>query len=140
MSKPDRHSVLTDEQPISWARAFLVGIFATNLMLAFIDTFNMLGMTPFSLERYVGSLILGQANGTHVWTIGLIANWVFGGIMGILYGYYFEYFAFEANTRFGVKAGLGHAFVAAAAIFPFFNIIHEEMNLKLFPHFGILGS
>src|ERR1700722_1430414 len=78
------------EQPISWSRAMLSGWAASTLMMAFMDIFYMLGLTRFSFEAYLGSLIFDSSAGTHIWTAGLFANWILGGVFGVVYGFYFE--------------------------------------------------
>src|SRR3990167_7836936 len=66
--------LLLNEPPIAWVRAALAGMLSAGMMMALIDTFNMLCVTAFSFERFVGSTILGRADGTHVWTVGLVVN------------------------------------------------------------------
>jgi hypothetical protein len=128
------------EQPINWSRAFLCGIGGSSLMMGFVDIFFMLGLTPFSYEQYMGSLLRGSIYGPHNWTVGLIANWLVGGVFGFLYAYGFEYHFRKASGRIGATLGLGHAIIAMVALFPFINIIHQEVATGLYPDFGFFGS
>ena len=130
-------------QPVDWLRAFVCGVFASWVMMAFIDIFYMLGFTEFSLEAYVGSTLRGSMEYMpRAWIVGCIANWIVGGFAGIIYGYLFEYLFKKANARNGVYAGLMHVGFAAIAIFPFFNAIRGQMGLSFSngESFGILGS
>ena len=136
----DRHRILTTVQPINWWRAFFVGMVGCSLMMAFIDCFKMLDVTPFSYEVFLGSLMTGERYGAHNWTLGFFINLVVGGLFGILYGYVFEYFFFRSRVSDGLFVGLGHAVLAAVAFFPFFNIMHEQVNTGLYPSFGFFGA
>jgi hypothetical protein len=127
------------QQPINWGRAFVSGMVSAALMMGFIDTFNMMGITPFSFERYIGTLVTLNSYFVHTWTIGFFLNLILGGLFGIVYGYCFEYVFSGANGRFGIKIGFWHTILAAVAFFPFFGAIHETMGTGLFPNFGILG-
>jgi hypothetical protein len=127
------------EQPINWARAFLSGWAAATLMMAFMDIFFLLGITPFSFEAYLGSLLFNSSAGTHIWTLGLFANWILGAVFSVFYAYYFENVFRGSGSRHGAVLGLGHAFVAAIAIFPFFTAIREFMGIQLYSDFGFFG-
>lgn len=132
--------LMRNEQPISWGRAFVVGVIGATLMMGLLDSFNMMGFTQFSYETYIGSLIRNEAHGAHNWTVGVFANWFLGGIFGVFYAYFFEYFFSRASAREGLLLGVAHVALAAFAFFPFFNAIHEQMGVMLYPSFGILGS
>jgi hypothetical protein len=129
-------------QPINWGRAFLTGVFGVTLMMAFVDIFAMMGVSPFSFEVYLGTLLRGSGTADpHLsWIVGLLGNWLIGGLFGLVYAYFFEYIFRRADARIGLLVGLGHAGLAAVAIFPFFNILHQEVGTGLFDSFGILGS
>ncbi len=129
-----------NEQPIHWFRAFICGVGGATLMSAFIDCFYMLGLTPFSFELYLGSLLRGSPYGPHNFTLGLFANWLLGGLFGFVYAYAFEYVYRRATSRVGVMLGLGHAVLAAIGFFPFFNLLHEQTETGLFTSFGFFGS
>jgi hypothetical protein len=144
IAKITRHTLFESaEQPIGWRRAFICGIFASWVMLAFIDICYMMGITQFSLEVYVGSMIRAtNADVPRSWLVGCFANWLIGGMAGIIYAYLFEYLFKKANARTGLLSGLLHAAFATAAIFPFFNALRQQMSVVL-PYsdsFGILGS
>jgi hypothetical protein len=128
------------EQPIQWIRAIFSGVISAAFMMGFIDVFNMMGITPFSYEVYLGSLIFGYPYAAHNWTIGFLLNLFCGGIFGLIYSYCFEYVFFRSSARLGLKVGVWHLVTAAIAFFPFFCSIHEFMNTGLYPHFGVLGS
>jgi hypothetical protein len=128
------------EQPINWFRAFICGIGGASLMMGFLDIFYMMGITPFSYEQYLGSLLRGTMYGQHNWIVGLLANWVVGGIFGFLYAYGFEYIFKRSGGRVGTALGLGHAVIAMVALFPFFTIMHQEVGTGLYPEFGFFGS
>lgn len=132
--------LMRNEQPINWSRGFMTGVFGASLMMAFIDSFNMMGLTRFSYEVYLGSLIRGTPYGTHNWTVGVFANWLVGGVFGLLYAYFFEYQFGRASARVGLLLGFGHAALASVAFFPFFNAIHEQMGSPLYAGFGFFGS
>ncbi len=126
-------------QPISWSRALTCGSISSMLMMAFIDTFYLMGITPFSFELYLGSLLRGTQYGIHNWTIGFLASVVLGGLFGIFYAYCFEYVFIRSSTRLGIWVGTWHAIAAAFLFFPFFGSIHEFIGTGLFPQFGIMG-
>jgi hypothetical protein len=128
------------EQPIHWGRTFLVGALSAVAMMAFIDIFYLMGITPFAFEDYVGSLIRATPYGPHNWTVGFLANCVMGGVFAIFYAYLFEYVYYGTSSRLGVWIGFLHSILAAVAIFPFFNTVHEVLGTGLYPHFGLLGS
>lgn len=132
--------LLQGEPPMNWSRAFISGMIGAALMMAFIDAFNMMQLTGFSFELYLGSLLLGNPYGTHAWTLGFFANLLVGGLFGVFYAYCFEYVFKAASPRLGILVGLGHAAIAAFAVFPFLHILHEETRTGLYPRFGILGS
>lgn len=125
---------------MNWARAFIVGAGSASLMMAFIDIFNMMGVTPFSFEKYLGTLITENQYAVHSFTIGVLVNWILGGIFGLFYAYFFEYVFKAANARLGTIVGFSHAILAAIAFFPFFGIIHEFLNTGLYRDFGFFGS
>ena len=137
--------LMRNEQPINWGRAFLTGVVGVTLMMAFIDSFYMMGFTVFSFENYLGSLVRNSEHGTHNWTAGVLVNWIVGGVFGMFYAYFFEYGFKRATPRDGILLGFGHAVLAAVAIFPFFNAIHDQMGLHLYLNaessgFGFFGS
>ncbi len=132
--------LLSQEQPIHWVRAMLTGVVGVSFMMAFIDIFSMMGITSFSYEVYLGSMIRAQDFGVHNWTVGVAANWVLGAVFGIAYAYFFEYGFGRASVKNGLRAGLWHAAFAAVAAFPFFNAVHEQQGLQRFAHFGFFGS
>jgi hypothetical protein len=131
------------EQPINWKRAFACGVFASWVMMSFVDICNMMGITRFSLEVYLGSMIRAtNADTPRSWLVGCLVNWLVGGLAGIVYAYLFEYLFRNASARAGVFAGLIHSAFAALVIFPFFNALRQQMSVVL-PYsdsFGILGS
>lgn len=132
-----------NEQPINWKRAFLAGVLSASFMMAFIDIFNMMGITRFSFEVYLGSLLNLASRSryeVHNWTIGVFANWILGGIFGFFYAYCFESIFRKADGRVGTFLGFGHAILAAIAFFPFFGIVHEFSGTGLYSDFGFFGS
>jgi hypothetical protein len=138
---PRKVSIMEEtEQPLSWRRALLSGWAASTLMLTFVDTFYMMGLTPFSFEAYLGSLIFNSSSGVHTWTVGLFANWVLGGVFGAVYAYFFENVFRRSGAREGIRLGLGHSVLAAIAMFPFFAAIREFMGISLYSNFGFFGS
>jgi hypothetical protein len=112
---------------------------SATLMAALIDIFYLLGYTPFSFELYLGSLLRGTPYGPQNWVLGFLVNLGVGGILGIFYGYCFEYIFLKSSPRLGSWIGLWHLALAAFAVFPFFNAIHEFLNIGLYPQFGLLG-
>lgn len=130
----------SSEQPLQWTYAIFCGAVSAIFMMSFIDIFYMMGITPFTYEDYIGSLIHQGQYGGQVWTIGFLANLVIGSLFGILYAYCFEYPFKRATPRLGIWLGVWHTLAAAFALFPFFNAIHEFMGIQLYSNFGILGS
>jgi len=128
------------EPPMRWSRAIWSGILGTTVMMSFVDIYYLTGLTPFSYEIYLGSLLSGTDYGAENWTIGFFANWVVGALLGCLYAWAFEWVFKRAGARNGIIMGLIHAVIAAVAVFPFFNTLHAEAGTKLFSHFGIFGS
>lgn len=126
------------EQPINWRRSILSGMVGAILMMGFLDIFFMAGITRFSLEVYIGSMVTGSRYGTPTWLIGMIANTILGGLFGIIYGYFFEYVYRRVNVRIGSFLGFAHAILAAVAFFPFFGLLHAQMNTGV--PFGFFGS
>src|SRR4051794_20734732 len=96
------------EQPINWKRAIFCGILSAIFMMAFVDTFYLMGVIPFSFELYLGSLILGSQYGGHIWTVGFFANWIVGAIFGVLYAYFFEFVFQKSSSRLGIWVGVWH--------------------------------
>ena len=139
MPKPVSKFVKT-EQPMNWKRAFFSGATSAAFMMAFIDIFYLMGITPFTFESYLGSLFEFVRYTDYTWTLGFFINLVIGGVFGFLYAYFFEYVFSRANARIGIWLGVGHSLIAALAFFPFFGAIHEFLNVGLYPHFGFLGS
>lgn len=129
-----------NEQPLNWWRAFWCGFGASALLMAFVDTFNVLGVTPFSFEMYLGDLIAARPYAPNNWMIGWWVSAFMGGVFGFLYAYCFEYVFFRSGARLGIFLGFGHSAVAGIAVFPFFNAIHEFMGTGVYPSFGVLGS
>lgn len=131
------------EQPIHWGRALICGAIGAAFMMAFIDIFAMMGLTSFSYETYLGSLILYDSYNPQSWILGFIMNCVCGAVFGILYAYCFEYVFLRSSSRLGIILGVWHAMVAALAFFPFFNAIHEFTGIPIQGDsfaFGFLGS
>jgi hypothetical protein len=128
------------EQPINWGKSIVCGMLGATFMMAFIDTFYMMGITPFSFEYFLGTLLRGGVEyGPQNWVLGFLANLVTGGIFGIVYAYCFEYVYFRASGRIGMALGMWHSLLAAVAVFPFFTSIHEFMGTGVYQNFGILG-
>ncbi len=127
------------EQPMNWFRAFVSGAVGAAFLMTFLDIFYMLGITPFTLEYYVGSMILSSPYGVHNFTIGVIATWIIGGLWGFLYAYCFEYVFRRSSTRLGAFLGMAHAAVAAVVVFPFFQVVHEFQGTEPTPPFGFFG-
>ncbi len=128
------------QQPIFWFRAVVVGLIGTLIMMAWVDIFYLAGVTPFSYELYLGSLLRGTQYGGHNWTVGFLASLLVGSIFGLFYAYFFEYVYFRANVRTGLKVAFWHILAAALAFFPFFGALHEFVGTGLYPDFGVLGS
>jgi hypothetical protein len=63
-----------------------------------------------------------------------------GGYFGWIYGFLFEDVFKKANSRTGITVGFLHSILAAVAVFPFFEIVGEQMNVRLYSHFGFFGS
>ena len=114
-------------QPINWRRAFFSGVAGTLLMLDFIDLCNMIGLTPFSMEQYLGSVFYTGSSASH-WTLGFFVNLTVGGLLSIFYAYNFEYVFKRSGVDLGTKLGFGHAVLAALFVFPFFGVIHEQLG------------
>jgi hypothetical protein len=127
-------------QPMNWTRAFISGVFASMVLMSFIDIFYAWGVTPFSLEVYVGSIFRDSLVGTHNWTVGFFVNLIMGGVFGLLYGFFFEDVFERSGTRTGLLTSVFHIILATVAVFPFFGIVAEQEGVSLYPHFGILGS
>src|SRR5690349_18378253 len=111
MPKKVSRFVLT-EQPISWRRAFISGILSAGLMMAFIDIYYMIGLSPFTFENYLGSLVTGPY-AAHKWTVGFFFNLILGGIFGIFYAYCFEYVFYRSGAQLGIWVGVWHSVAAA---------------------------
>jgi hypothetical protein len=125
---------------MNWHRAVLSGICGSMIMMAFVDSFYMMGTTPFCFENYLGSLILNDTSSGNLWTVGFLANLAIGGIYGLFYAFLFEYVYKRADPRNGVKIGFYHAVLAAFAIFPFFRLLGTQTENQLYPNFGFFGS
>jgi hypothetical protein len=138
---PRQQSWFTENvQPINWSRAALSGVCGCMIMMAFVDSFYMMGVTPFCFENYLGSLILENTSSGNLWTIGFLANMAIGGVIGLFYAFFFEFVYKRADVRIGLKLGFYHAILAAVAIFPFFRLLGTHMRLQLHPVFGFFGS
>ncbi len=129
-----------NEQPMNWWRAILAGAFGATFMGLFVDIFAAVGATPFSLFVYLGSLVKGTPYGTHSWTAGFLSNFFVGGTFGIFYAYCFEFVFRRSSVRLGILLGFAHTVLAAVAIFPFFQVIHEQMQIDTYRGFGFFGS
>jgi hypothetical protein len=127
-------------RPIAWKRAAISGILGASLMMGLLDTFFMMGVTTFSYERYIGSLLLGGAYRPEIWIVGLLANWAIGALFGMFYAGAFEFGFYKAGGRAGSLVGFAHALIAACAFFPVFNLFHEEAGTGVYPNFGFFGS
>jgi hypothetical protein len=127
-------------QPLNWWRAFLCGVLGAIMLMAFVDCFNVMRATTFSLETYIGSLISWEIYPTYVWMLGFLVNCLLGGVFGFMYAYFFEYVFRASTARIGALVGLIHSVAAAVAFFPFFQVIHEFMGTGLFREFGFFGS
>lgn len=131
--------VMSSEQPLNWTRAFLIGSLGAIALMALLDTFTMLGVVDFSLEIFVGSMLRGSVHGVHNWTVGFIANLFVGGLFGMFYAYFFEYVFKRSSVPRGLIVGLVHSVVAALAVFPFFQILSEQIGAVAYPRFGFFG-
>jgi hypothetical protein len=118
----------------------ICGALSATFLMAFIDTFYLMGITPFSFELYLGGLIRQTPYGQHNWTLGFLASLGMGALFGIFYGYCFEYVFFQAKSRIGMWVGVWHIIAAGVGFFPFFGVMHEYLNTGLYPEFGFLGS
>lgn len=126
--------------PINWHRAIISGMVGSLIMMAFVDSFYMMGITPFCYENYLGSLLTMDLYGGNVWTIGFFAELAITGVYGIFYGFFFESVYQRSSARNGIKVGFIHAIVAAVAIFPFFQLIEASAPVEMYPNFGFFGS
>jgi hypothetical protein len=125
---------------MNWGRAFISGVIGATGMIAVIDCFTGLGLTPFSLEMYLGTMIYGDPHSPYSWTLGVFATWILGGIFGFFYAYFFEFVFHRANARIGSLLGIGHAVLAAVLFFPFFQMLQHEGGTAPMPEFGFFGS
>jgi hypothetical protein len=126
--------------PINWHRAVIGGMCASLAMMAMVDSFYMMGITPFCFENYLGSLLMMDLYSGNLWAIGFLANLAICGTFGIFYGYFFEFVYQRSGARNGIKVGFIHAIVAAIALFPFFQLIESASPVEMYPHFGFFGS
>ena len=141
LAMPRKHSFIGQHvEPVNFGRAILVGMISSLFMQAFMDIFFMLGITHFSFESYMGSLILDQNYGDEGWLLGWMANLVTGALFGLLYAWGFEYVFKRADTRLGTLMGFGHALVAASLFFPIFQIMRHHLGLEAYDSFGLFGS
>jgi hypothetical protein len=132
-----------NEQPLNWGRAVLCGIFGSWVLMSIIDICAMMGITHFCMETYVGSILRDSTEySQRSWVIGFFANWVIGGLMGLLYAFAFESIYQRANGRVGTALGLLHTVLAGVAIFPFLEIMRSQMHLEIYPGggFGFFGA
>jgi hypothetical protein len=129
------------EQPINWGRAFLCGMLGAAILMAWIDIFDMMGLTPFNLEIYVGTMLRNSTEYLpRAWIEGGIANLIIGGITGVFYAYLYEYIYIRSSARLGAAIGMAHALFVGVALLPFFEAVHDQMGLQMFPHgLGFLG-
>ncbi|MGZ3709637.1 MAG: hypothetical protein ACXVBC_12025, partial [Bdellovibrionota bacterium] len=118
----------------------VVGAFSGAIMMLFMDLCNMAGISKFSFEIYLGTLITQNQYSIASWTLGVICNWIVGGIFGLFYAYMFEIEFKRSGVRLGTLLGFAHTALAAFFLFPFFNMLHEQISTGLYPNFGILGS
>ncbi len=132
--------VIRREQPMNWQRAMLSGMVSAALMMAFVDCFAMMGLIHFSFEHYLGSLIRATPYGVQNWTVGFFANLLMGGLFGWIYGYAFENVFRARSAKLGIQVGFFHAIFAGMFVFPFFNIMHAEVQSHAYPKFGFLGA
>lgn len=126
-------------QPIAWGRAFWAGVFSAMLIAGWIDIFNMMGISRFSFERYLGALIMQTPYGPQVWTVGFLAHSLVGGVFGFLYAYLFEYYFRMSGARLGTYLGFAHAVFAAVLVFPFFGLLHKQIGTG-YPALGFFGA
>ena len=127
-------------QPVNWHRAIISGMLGSLIMMSFVDTFYMMGVTPFCFETYLGSLLLMELYQTKVWIVGFFANLVMGGVFGLLYGFVLEDVFKRSGARNGIFLGFYHAIVAAVAVFPFFKLVEDASRVEMYPNFGFFGS
>lgn len=127
-------------QPLNWHRAVISGMLGALVMMSLVDIFYMMGITPFSFEPYLGSLMLVRTYGTHVWTLGFFGTLAMGGVFGLLYAFFFEFVYRRSGARNGIKVGLYHTVIAACAIFPFFQAASRASDVAFYPNFGFFGS
>lgn len=125
---------------INWHRAIISGVCGSLIMMAFIDTLYMAQITPFCFENYLGSLITMRLYSGTIWTWGFLAMLVMGGVFGTFYGFMFEFVYEKSSARLGTLVGFYHTVVAAAFVFPFFQIVESAAPVQLYANFGILGS
>jgi len=135
-------SIYLLEQPINWGRAFFCGVLGAAILMAWLDIFYMMGFTRFNLELFVGTILRNTMEyAPRAWLEGAIANLIFGGIFGIFYAYLFEYIYRRSGAKVGFLVGLIHSAFAGVAILPFFETVHEQMSLPLYPNgLGFLGA
>lgn len=135
--------VVHKEKSLNWTRAVVAGCFSAAAMMAFVDSFAMLELIPFSFAHYLGSLILNSfgypPSGTHAWTLGFFASLGVGALSALVYAYLFENRYRRASVALGVRIGFYHALVAGFLIFPYFGMIHEYTT-GLYQNFGFMGS
>jgi hypothetical protein len=112
------------------------------ILMAWLDIFYMMGFTTFNLELFVGTILRDSMQFLpRAWLEGAIANLIFGGIFGVFYGYLFEYIYLRSGPRAGFLIGIFHTGFAAIAMLPFFQMVHDQMGLHLYPNgLGILGA
>lgn len=139
--RPTATERLIREYPISWGRAVGFGMVGAVMMMAWIDTFFMLGQTDFAFEHFVGSLLHGSPYGARTWFPGFLANLILGGLFGVMYAYAFENYSRRATASVGIRLGAIHAALAGVFFFPFMRVLHEEAGMPLYERgFGFLGA
>ncbi len=110
--------------------------------MAWLDIFYMMGFTTFNLELFVGTILRNSMEfAPRAWLVGAVANLIFGGLFGIFYAYLFEYIFDRSGARVGFEIGLAHTLFVGIAVLPFFQTVHDQMGLHLYPNgLGFLGS
>jgi hypothetical protein len=135
-------SIYLLEQPINWGRAFICGMFGSAILMAWLDIFYMMGFTTFNLELFVGTILRNSLEfAPRAWLVGAIANLIFGGIFGVFYGYLFEYITHRSGAKLGFEFGILHTAIVGIAVLPFFQVVHDQMGIPLYPNgLGFLGA
>ncbi len=111
---------------IDWGNAVVAGLVATAVMTALMYMGKAMGMR-MDMPRMLGLMFTGPDNTGAVYALGLVAHFMMGILLAIIYAALFSLLGIDASWLWGAVFGAAHGVIAGMA-FGMMPAMHPRMG------------